>query len=74
MFKFIDFLKSTMDLSTSRRVAVAVIGFAVPIVSEKFGITLTPDQINQLTIYVVGIIAALTVRDHNPAPVVEPKK
>lgn len=72
MFKLVDLLKSVMDLSTSRRMIVALLGFAAPIISEKFGITLTPDQINQLTIYVIGIIAALTVRDHNPEPVVEP--
>jgi hypothetical protein len=74
MFKFLDLFKSVGDLSTSRRVVVAVLGFLAPIISEKFGVTLTPDQINQLTVLVVGIIAALTVRDHNPEPVVEPKK
>ena len=69
MTKLIDFFKSTMDLSTSRRVVIAVLGFLAPIISDKFGYKLTEDQLIQLTGLVMTVIAALTVRDHNPKPV-----
>lgn len=63
-----------LDLLTSRRAIVAILGFLAPIISDKFGYTLTQDQLAQLTTLVVAVIAALSFRDHNVELEVLPKE
>jgi len=64
-----------LDLISSRRIWIALLTAVIPVISkEVFNTELTMEQVIQLTTLGVTLIGALTVRDHNPEPVVEPPK